>query len=148
MNYHEAYITTVKYIGEYHRSHIILHKNYNWYLAEFENEKQLEYWAKLMGFTYQLETQQDHFAGAPNVYREYSLSHKFNDNHGYFWNVCEIPEGAKKFWGHSNGCLVTCYFVNDGETIHIYRPNPNAKEVYNPMSLAEELKWKREMGGF
>lgn len=37
--------------------------------------------------------------------------------------------------------IVDCYFLNDGETIHIYRPNPNAKEVYKPLSLKDHINF-------
>ena len=49
-----------------------------------------------------------------------------------FWKKEEV-EGLKKVVGLSNGYKVDCYiFYNiDGINVEIYRPNPNAKEVYN-----------------
>ena len=54
----------------------------------------------------------------------------------YFWKKEEV-EGLKKVIGLSNGYKVDCYiFYNiDGINVEIYRPNPNAKEVYNEYDL-------------
>lgn len=56
---------------------------------------------------------------------------KVND-HKSFWNRSDVPEGARKFIGLSNGQYVDCYVVSNAEEATIYRPNPNAKEVYKP----------------
>lgn len=56
------------------------------------------------------------------------LSHNFADAH--FWDLAEIPEGAKPIRAYSNGRPCNCYAYNDGFTITIYRPNPNATAVY------------------
>ena len=47
-----------------------------------------------------------------------------------FWKKEEV-EGFKKVVGLSNGSKVDCFIneINDIE-VEIYRPNPNAKEVY------------------
>lgn len=60
---------------------------------------------------------------------------------GGFWKLSDIPENAKPFKALSNGSIVNCFFLNNGETIHIYRPNPNAKEVYKPLALKERIKF-------
>jgi hypothetical protein len=52
----------------------------------------------------------------------------------YFWKLEELPEGCKPLEDRSNGSKVRCFAHNDGETLTIYRPNPNAKDVYIPMS--------------
>ena len=49
----------------------------------------------------------------------------------------------KKFRGLSNGSLVDCYIGIGEDVIDIYRPNPNAKEVYNKMEFQDELKYRR-----
>ena len=53
-----------------------------------------------------------------------------------FWKKEEV-EGLKKVVGLSNGYKVDCYiFYNiDGINVEIYRPNPNAEEVYNKHDL-------------
>ena len=67
----------------------------------------------------------------------------------YFWGLSELPEGAKKIKGYSNGSIVDCYYLNDGKTLNIYRPNPNAKNVYNEMNLDGHIKFiKSKKGNF
>ncbi len=49
-----------------------------------------------------------------------------------FWHKFDLPQGAKQFIGLENGQYVTCYYADiDGWRI-VYKPNPNAKEVYKP----------------
>ena len=50
----------------------------------------------------------------------------------YFWKAEEIPTGARAFVGLENGSYVTLYAVDEGDKVTIYRPNPNAKDVYIP----------------
>ena len=48
-----------------------------------------------------------------------------------FWKKEEV-KGLKKVIGLSNGSKVDCYIHEiDDINVEIYRPNPNAKEVYN-----------------
>ena len=54
-----------------------------------------------------------------------------------FWNLSEIPEGAIKYKNLSNCSYVDCYYYNKGNDSYNYRPNPNAKEVYIPMTVEE-----------
>lgn len=63
-----------------------------------------------------------------------------------FWDMKEVPENAKKFKGLSNGSLVDCYYIHTENGAEIYRPNPNAKEVYKPLSLEEHLEFQRVNG--
>ena len=47
-----------------------------------------------------------------------------------FWHKSDIPENAKSFMGLSNGFYKTCYYADiDGWRV-IFKPNPNAKQVY------------------
>ena len=79
----------------------------------------------------------------------YSMSHKINDFcGGGFWKLSDLPEGAKPFKALSNGSIVTCYFLNDGKEITIYRPNPNAKEVYQPLELKEHIAHRKIYGTY
>ena len=71
-------------------------------------------------------------------YIEYRLSHSIDDNNS-FMKLSDIPNGAKPFKALSNGSIVDCYFLNDGKTIHIYRPNPNAKNVYKPLDTKDHI---------
>ena len=55
----------------------------------------------------------------------------------YFWHKEDIPDGARPYYDLCNGSMVRCYAANDGETITVLRPNPNAKEVFNPLAYEE-----------
>lgn len=60
-----------------------------------------------------------------------------------FWDLSEIPIKADMFVGLSNGSEVHCFSLPvDGGTL-VWRPNPNAKEVYRGFSIAEYAKFKR-----
>lgn len=148
MNTNKAYITIAEETDrQYHRKHVILHKNWEWYLAEFDKIRQLKKIAEKMGFGYFLEeVKKSTWGKHMNIYY-YSLSHSFEEEQS-FWSLKELPAGVKPFTAHSNGCLVTCYYINDGHTIHIYRPNPNASEVYKPLSLNEHIEYIKKNGGF
>ncbi|AMN31237.1 hypothetical protein BFS06_13720 [Clostridium perfringens] len=58
----------------------------------------------------------------------------------YFWNIEEIPKGAKKFTGLSNGSYVECYYIHTDKGSKIFKPHPNAKEVYKPLIFDEYIK--------
>lgn len=145
--YNTNYISKVSLVNKYHRSEIILHKGNGFFLAEFETKEQLDEFAKMMGFTYTLRK---HEKGGKFVnYWEYDISHRFVDEFGGgFWHLSDLPKGAKPFLGLSNGSIVACYFVNDGTTITIYRPNPNSLEVYNPMPLTEHIAHQQRFGKY
>lgn len=142
--YSVNYITMVNRPDpQYHRREIILHRENFFYLAEFSSKEQLDEFARMMGFTYtQRKSEPSRRFG---WYREYDLDRKFKDWHG-FHSLSQLPEGAKPFLGLSNGSIVTCYFTNDGETITIFRPNPNAHEVYQPLPLEEHIKHQKRFG--
>ena len=55
----------------------------------------------------------------------------------YFWKMEEIPEGARPFISICNGSYVNCYSLDTGDTVTIYKPNPNAKNVYIPYNDRE-----------
>lgn len=69
----------------------------------------------------------------------------FNDG-GYFWKKEELPAGAKKIKGLSNGAIVDCFYIIKKDNILFYRPNPNAKRVYRPLSVEEHIKFQSENG--
>ena len=58
-----------------------------------------------------------------------------------FWKMEEIPENAVKYTDLSNGSLVDCYYTNENDVNTQYRPNPNAKYVYNPMGLKQHSEY-------
>lgn len=148
MNHNISYISIVERTDErWHRSHIILHSG-QWHLADFKTREQLDMFARLLGFTYVLcEDQESDLYGR---YQEYAISHQFTEPLGYggFWHYTDLPKDAKPFIALSNGHLVTCYFTNDGQTIAIYRPNPNAKEVYHPFTAEDHRTYQSIYGSY
>ena len=75
------------------------------------------------------------------------IDRKFVDGavHCGFMSAKELPEGATPFLALSNGRIATCYFVNDGETITIYRPNPNSR-LYDPLELYADIGHRHQYG--
>lgn len=124
------YISTIdKTDDQHHRNHVIIHRDWQWHFASLETMDQLDMLAKTLGFTYQLTKEENWRGQKNNMYREYSMSHTLvSPCDGGFWKISELPNDAKPIKALSNGSIVTCYFTNDGETIRMYRPNPNATE--------------------
>lgn len=63
-----------------------------------------------------------------------------------FWSHDELPKEAICFKGLCNGSYVDCYYQHTDNGSIIFRPNPNAKEIYNPLSLEEHLEFSRING--
>lgn len=142
-SYNPSYISTVEKIDERHRKPIILHKNWHWYFAEFETIEQLDFFAKTLGLSYTLREEKETFNNG--IYREYNIDRKIDDDN-LFWKLEDIPANAKPIKALSNGRIVTCYYLNDGDTIHFYRPNPNAEDVYKPLPLKSDLEHRKTYG--
>lgn len=68
--------------------------------------------------------------------RKWRLSHNFADK--YFWGLDELPDNVKHTYGMCNGSLVDCYIQVTEHEIVMWRPNPNAKEVYKPYDRNSE----------
>lgn len=133
------YITVVEKTSEQIRSRVIIYNGF-YHFAEMDTMQQLERFSQMLGFTYTLE--EVSHSEKHGKCRRYSISHAIADKcGGGFWKLSDIPANAKTFKALSNGSIVDCYFLNDGETIHIYRPNPNAKEVYKPLSLEDHINF-------
>lgn len=129
---------------QWHRSPIILHADSMFYFAEFENVEQLDFFASTVGFTYTaIDWRETERCG---IWRDYETSHKITTAPRSFWSLEELPTGAKPIKALSNGSLVTCYYTNDGETITFYRPNPNAKNVYRPMTIEQHIAHRNIYG--
>ena len=140
------YISEMEHPSYVHRSKFIIHAPNLTYFAEFETKEQLDFFAKLLGFTYEkVEERKSVFKGGK--YRAYKMSHNICD-HKYFWNITEVPADAKPIKALSNGNVVTCYFHNDGDKIYFFRPNPNSKEVYNPLELNEQITFRKVYGNY
>lgn len=120
-----------------HRKYWLIHDG-QFLFAEFDDEDQLKIFAEKLGFTYSL-TNEDPKHPDFGLYRTYELSVEIVDTKYHFWSLDELPAGAKPIWALSNGSVVECYFCNIEGKIMWYRPNPNAKEVYKPMSHNQQM---------
>ena len=174
-----TFITTLDKPRElYHRSRVIIHDDNQFYLAEFDNINQLDLFAKTLGFTYKLLEETPFLGDNKNIYRHYEMSHNIKNESYGFWKREDVPKDASPIKALSNGSIVTCYFVNDGKNITIYRPNPNAtvenknryksqeeyeravsnrvyypnslqfEAVYDPLPLAEYIKHRKMYGTY
>lgn len=129
-----------------HRSPIIIHSLEGMFItAEFENVEQLDFFAQTVGFTYIADFWKD--TVKCGIWREYKLSHKIEQNK-LFWRLDDLPTGAKPIKALCNGSIVTCYYTNDGETIRFYRPNPNAKNIFHPLSIEDHIAHRRIYGSY
>lgn len=94
-------------------------------------------YADYLGVTYELMEDREDYA-------RYHLSHDFAEK--LFWRLEDLPEGVKPVKAYNNGSMVTCYFRTLEHDVEFYRPNPNAKEVYDAMTYEEAMKVKKENG--
>ena len=152
----KSYITTVEIVRSdlpkngtisIQDAKVVLHLDWNWYFGRFGSMEQLEELARFLGFTYELVEERETVNNG--IYREYTMSHEIDSPcDGGFWKVSDLPEEVKPFKALSNGSIVTCYSLNDGQVIHIYRPNPNAKEVYKPLNLQDHIVHCKQYGTY
>jgi len=54
-----------------------------------------------------------------------------------FWEIGQIPEGARRITDLSNGSMVDCYLSDIDGVMTIFRPNPNYKDIYKPILFAK-----------
>lgn len=142
--YPNCYLSIIEKTTDYHRSRFIIHLN-SFYFAEFETGAQLDFFMKTVGLT-QGELIERVRSADDNLYQSFRLNCSIEDGKK-FWTLAEIPEGAKPIKALSNGSIVTCYYWNDGETLHFYRPNPNApRSIYDPLPLDGHLAHVRIYG--
>lgn len=138
-------ITFVDRTNEKHRSHIIIRtcEGYN-IIAEFDNVQQFDFFMRTVGMDYTAEEWKE--IPEYGIWRRYTASHRLVSHPAYFWSTQDIPADARPIKALSNGNIVTCYFTNDGETVTIYRPNPNAHAVYHPLTLDDDIAHRRIYG--
>lgn len=60
-----------------------------------------------------------------------------------FWHKSDLPRGCMKVKGMSNGSVVDCYIKSTRDKVTVYRPNPNAKAVFKPMDLHNQIQYKK-----
>lgn len=131
-------MTIAEKTSEQIRSHIIIYQcgPFGYHFAEMDTIEQLERFSKKLGFSYTME--EASYSEEYGAFAKYRLTHSIDDINS-FSNLSEVPTSAKPFKALSNGSIVDCYFLNDGKTIHIYRPNPNAKNVYKPLDIRDHI---------
>lgn len=120
-----------KYDGYNHR-YII--RNGEWHFGRFPTMEKLREFLDYADVHLKLVDEEIYSDRRCGIYRKWEMDRGIDDTH-YFWQLGELPRDAKPFTGLSNGCLVTCYLYNNGKDLEIYRPNPNAKGVYEPLPL-------------
>lgn len=123
--------------------------NFMFNIASFRTIEQLERFQKLFDFDYEL--QEIINEGLKNEVKIYNLNYIIVDDFtGGFWKLKDVPKNAIKFKALSNGSIVDCYFKKDKrkKEIRIYRPNPNAKEVYKPLTTDEHIGFQKLYGTY
>lgn len=60
----------------------------------------------------------------------------------------QIPYKAKPIIALSNGSKVKCYYLRQGEDLLFFRPNPNYKKIYKPLSLKRHIKHTLKYGNY
>lgn len=107
-------------------------------IASFWTMEQFDRFCKTLGISYTLMQER------PGC-REYAMSHNFRETQG-FWKAEEIPAGCTPMKLLSNGSVVDGYFRTTEHEVEIYRPNPNSKEVYKPLTLEEHIAFQNKNG--
>ncbi len=129
---------------------IVIHDGWQWVIGCIHNDEQLKEVLKFLEIEI---TTIHHEVEYKNTFGKcvfYNLSKDINNPcGGGFWNLKQLEEMSKgeklkKFKGLSNGALVDCYVGIGKNIVNIYRPNPNAKEVYKPFkSISEEIQYRK-----
>jgi hypothetical protein len=60
----------------------------------------------------------------------------------YFWNHDKLPKTAIPYTGLSNGRHATCYYDKRTDGTTLYMPNPNSKEVYDALDVAQHRRYR------
>ena len=81
-------------------------------------------------------------------FKYYVTNTFYKDTNGGFWSLKDLPLDAKHIKGMSNGSLVDCFYTLDykgnDNVLTVYRPNPNAKNVYVPLDDLQEHFYYRK----
>lgn len=113
-------------------------------IASFENIKQFDFFRQTLGFKIKLK--QILHENTEKELKIYWTNYTIVNSS--FWNLEELPKKAKPIKALSNGSIVTCYYNKNykTKTITIYRPNPNAKNIYDPLELQEHISHTKIYG--
>lgn len=113
-------------------------KNPSFHFASFKNLQQLNKHLKKFKIKLDIAEIRDGF-----ILCECSKTFIFR---GYFWKKQQLPKGAKKIKALCNGSFVDCFYKITPKKVFWYRPNPNAKEIYKPLSLEKHIKYEEKVG--
>ena len=104
----------------------------------FETQKKLDAWLSRLGLKAILV---DEIKDENKEYALFTIEGQIVER--LFWDLSEIPVNADMFVGRSNGTEVHCFSLKTDFGAIVWRPNPNAKQVYRKFSLQEYAKFKR-----
>lgn len=127
---------------------IIIHDGWQWHIGNINSNTHLQ---EMLDFfeikLTDINSEVTHNTTGKIVF--YNLSKNINNPcNGGFWSMEQLQEMSKgqklkKIKGLSNGSIVDCYIGIGENVVDIYRPNPNAKNVYKRMELLDELNYRR-----
>lgn len=117
----KIYFNNPHYMEQRRSKVVIMDTMFMYIFKEFRTIREFKDWAVYVGFTYRKDDSGQYYS---NLFLKSE----------YFWKLEELPDGCKPVEDWCNGSKVRCFAHNDGHTLTIYRPNPNAKDVYVPMS--------------
>lgn len=146
------YLVHVEKTDGFHRSHFMIYnagKPSMNLIAEFDTEEQVSFFLSRFGVTCSEPKAHTNDVNGKTEIR--TLSKNIRDAEyatgGYgFWKRSDVPENALPIKALSNGSIVTCYYVVTENLVTIYRPNPNAKEVYQPLPIDQHLAHRKIYG--
>ena len=124
-----GYKAVIRRTGEY----------FYYHLAEFDNMDQLYRFCKKFNITLLPKDENDSVI-------IFETSKKIIDSNRKFWKLSDLPKNAKPIFALSNGSVVKCYYTNTKTTVRIYRPNPNSKAVYKPLSIEKHIAHHKKNG--
>lgn len=128
------------------RGRIVIHDGWQYRIGEVHDENQLKEVLEFLEVDLIFSHEFNHELGGNIKY--YNLSKNINDHTRGFRSVNELKEISKgkklkQFKGLSNASIVDCYIGIGEDTIDIYRPNPNDKDVYKPLPIDEHIKFTK-----
>lgn len=115
-------------------SNIIIHDGWQWHFSRPKDKEQLDSLCKTLGVKYELVKETENWKEFKTNTMYQSMS---------FRKIEDIPKGAKKIKGLSNGSIVDCYYINESSVLTVFRPNPNDEDIYKPMDIEEHLDYQR-----
>jgi len=106
----------------------------------FRTEKGLNEWLKSFELSVELidEGISHHGENTGGWYKVYRVIGEVRDES--FTDINQIPTEAIKITDLSNGSMVDCYISKVDGIVTIFRPNPNYKDIYKPLPIAEHRK--------